>query len=187
MLTTSSHFCGRRFFQPPAPEWSELPLLLANSNWSISIRGSVATLSGVLRYSCMMVNHFKWRYIEPFKWIFLAIRWGNSFLCISFHGYRFATKVCLCDDSISLLPLPLNLDESKTKYDWILIRMVQSPMLWSQEPHRVYLVFKLSIDGSIVKYVDVADTGPRLNIKTVLSTYGDFHVKDKTVVRTSYL
>ena len=26
-----------------------------------------------------------------------------------------------------------------------------------------------------------------LNIKTVLSTYGDFHVKDKTAVRTSYL
>ena len=31
------------------------------------------------------------------------------------------------------------------------------------------------------------NTGPRLNIKTVLSTYGDFHVKDKTAVRTSYL
>ena len=29
--------------------------------------------------------------------------------------------------------------------------------------------------------------GPRLNIKTILSTYGDFHVKDKTAVRTSYL
>ena len=29
--------------------------------------------------------------------------------------------------------------------------------------------------------------GPRLNIKTVLSTYGNFHVKDKTAVRTSYL
>ena len=29
--------------------------------------------------------------------------------------------------------------------------------------------------------------GSRLNIKTVLSTYGDFHVKDKTSVRTSYL
>ena len=28
---------------------------------------------------------------------------------------------------------------------------------------------------------------PCLNIKTVLSTYGDFHVKDKTAVRTSYL
>ena len=25
--------------------------------------------------------------------------------------------------------------------------------------------------------------GPRLNIKTVLSTYGDFHVKDKTAVK----
>ena len=32
-----------------------------------------------------------------------------------------------------------------------------------------------------------AKPGPRLNIKTVLSTYGDFHVKDKTAVRTSYL
>ena len=32
-----------------------------------------------------------------------------------------------------------------------------------------------------------SDPGPRLNIKTVLSTYGDFHVKDKTAVRTSYL
>ena len=35
--------------------------------------------------------------------------------------------------------------------------------------------------------VSIMDTGPRLNIKTVLSTYGDFHVKDKTAVRTSYL
>ena len=32
-----------------------------------------------------------------------------------------------------------------------------------------------------------SQSGPRLNIKTVLSTYGDFHVKDKTAVRTSYL
>ena len=32
-----------------------------------------------------------------------------------------------------------------------------------------------------------SSSGPRLNIKTVLSMYGDFHVKDKTVVRTSYL
>ena len=29
--------------------------------------------------------------------------------------------------------------------------------------------------------------GPRLNIKTVLSQYGDSYVKDKTAVRTSYL
>ena len=37
-----------------------------------------------------------------------------------------------------------------------------------------------------VKYISL-EPGPRLNIKTVLSTYGDFHVKDKTAVRTSYL
>ena len=36
-------------------------------------------------------------------------------------------------------------------------------------------------------YKQVKRPGPRLNIKTVLSTYGDFHVKDKTAVRTSYL
>ena len=45
-------------------------------------------------------------------------------------------------------------------------------------------------DIKIYSYVhDVAPnvSGPRLNIKTVLSTYGDFHVKDKTAVRTSYL
>ena len=35
--------------------------------------------------------------------------------------------------------------------------------------------------------VQILLSGPRLNIKTVLSTYGDFHVKDKTAVRTSYL
>ena len=35
--------------------------------------------------------------------------------------------------------------------------------------------------------IEVKAAGPRLNIKTVLSTYGDFHVKDKTAVRTSYL
>ena len=34
---------------------------------------------------------------------------------------------------------------------------------------------------------ELRSSGPRLNIKTVLSTYGDFHVKDKTAVRTSYL
>ena len=40
--------------------------------------------------------------------------------------------------------------------------------------------------GSSTLVIEVG-SGPRLNIKTVLSTYGDFHVKDKTAVRTSYL
>ena len=29
--------------------------------------------------------------------------------------------------------------------------------------------------------------GPRLNIKTIFPRYGDYHVKDKTVVRPPYL
>ena len=39
----------------------------------------------------------------------------------------------------------------------------------------------------ISESVQLKSPGPRLNIKTVLSTYGDFHAKDKTAVRTSYL
>ena len=43
--------------------------------------------------------------------------------------------------------------------------------------------------GTLVNYpmLETLESGGRLNIKTVLSTYGDFHVKDKTAVRTSYL
>ena len=47
--------------------------------------------------------------------------------------------------------------------------------------------------GAVMPYASANEVilenspGPRLNIKTVLSTYGDFHVKDKMAVRTSYL
>ena len=44
-----------------------------------------------------------------------------------------------------------------------------------------------NVNSIIYTYPSPRDSGPRLNIKTVLSTYGDFHVKDKTAVRTSYL
>ena len=41
----------------------------------------------------------------------------------------------------------------------------------------------------VQKFVAVRweEPGPRLNIKIVLSRYGDSYVKDKTAVRTSYL
>ena len=61
-------------------------------------------------------------------------------------------------------------------------------------PFIAVLTYKPTLDMSV--YIEDAptkpgrkytETGPRLNIKTVLSTYGDFHVKDKTAVRTSYL
>ena len=44
-----------------------------------------------------------------------------------------------------------------------------------------------SLGHDMLKQVWTERPGPRLNIKTVLSTYGDFHVKGKTAVRTSYL
>ena len=55
------------------------------------------------------------------------------------------------------------------------------------------LDYTFSFDGLTETWLDECKhdlidlPGPRLNIKTVLSTYGDFHVKDKTAVRTSYL
>ena len=53
----------------------------------------------------------------------------------------------------------------------------------------VFVIRQSDIYGVVLfpKGTIIALPGPRLNIKTVLSTYGDFHVKDKTAVRTSYL
>ena len=60
------------------------------------------------------------------------------------------------------------------------------PTVWMElgliTPH---VVWKGSYRCDLILCIEIP--GPRLNIKTVLSTYGDFHVKDKTAVRTSYL
>ena len=50
-----------------------------------------------------------------------------------------------------------------------------------------FVNFKTKLGNWYLGYWCKQYPGPRLNIKTVLSTYGDFHVKDKTAVRTSYL
>ena len=55
--------------------------------------------------------------------------------------------------------------------------------VWLKIPY----IFIVNSDEIISKHPSWQRSGPRLNIKTVLSTYGDFHVKDKTAVRTSYL
>ena len=52
---------------------------------------------------------------------------------------------------------------------------------------RLQFVPTIPIDNNPVSIPAAQHAGPRLNIKTVLSTYGYFHVKDKTAVRTSYL
>ena len=54
-------------------------------------------------------------------------------------------------------------------------------LLWQNQ-----IFWSLEVNSGLGKFYCL-ETGPGLNIKTVLSTYGDFHVKDKTAVRTSYL
>ena len=68
---------------------------------------------------------------------------------------------------------------------WSFVRVIYRwiPLEKASEVGRVSLTWR-DVTSSCVKN---KCTGPRLNIKTVLSTYGDFHVKDKTAVRTSYL
>ena len=59
-------------------------------------------------------------------------------------------------------------------------RLIYSSTHWCITHHYEYGYFTSTLP-------QVIRPGPRLNIKTILSTYGDFHVKDKTAVRTSYL
>ena len=56
-------------------------------------------------------------------------------------------------------------------------------LLWNLKP--IVVINLRAQNGHLGHRTESA--GPRLNIKTVLSRYGDFHVKDKTAVRTSYL
>ena len=71
---------------------------------------------------------------------------------------------------------------------WILIGTLNS--MWLSKSALDYKAWLWSEQGShpCPKFTAslanlCRQTGPRLNIKTVLSTYGDFHVKDKTAVR----
>ena len=60
------------------------------------------------------------------------------------------------------------------------------PFICDDASDEFYCIYAILIYFDMNK-LGYRDPGPRLNIKTVLSTYGDFHVKDKTAVRTSYL
>ena len=73
-----------------------------------------------------------------------------------------------------------------------LLAMCYNPALVSNKPlgapasvKQVYYIPQYTAGCNSLSLPEIS--GPRLNIKTVLSTYGDFHVKDKTAVRTSYL
>ena len=79
----------------------------------------------------------------------------------------------------------------KTGVQWIM--QIQFTRLWHMDNeggwrYTPFLYGNHYNSMDIVIYDEESELpGPRFNTKTVLSTYGDFHVKDKTAVRTSYL
>ena len=91
-----------------------------------------------------------------------------------------------------VLVLPLWL-HTWTPRSW---SVTSTPVVW-RRLQRELMVFRCTpnrraisrwgVPAWIIPIARWRTSGPRLNIKTVLSTYGDFHVKDKTAVRTSYL
>ena len=92
----------------------------------------------------------------------------------------------------SCLPLTMSLMQVSSKYDNYAIKnLMLNSIHWisfllspiSEEVLHILEFYRTSY----IKTCSPIYPGPRLNIKTVLSTYGDFHVKDKTAVRTSYL
>ena len=80
------------------------------------------------------------------------------------------------------IDLGMNRTVMLASYDAIKEALVKNAQALSGRPQDLFLIKEIAQGKGMG-----CDTGPRLNIKTVLSTYGDFHVKDKTAVRTSYL
>ena len=93
------------------------------------------------------------------------------------NGYVISSNIYRVYDCLSMLGLKL-FHVSKT-----------GPQQGSKLPENSghLALFQSTASISYDSYLHIQPSGPRLNIKTVLSTYGDFHVKDKTAVRTSYL
>ena len=99
-------------------------------------------------------------------------------------------------NGILLLPLFYMIDKTELYYNtchaytillefFLFAALVQNPYVATSISVSVPLIVCVTVCGhATIRYYR---SGPRLNIKTVLSTYGDFHVKDKTAVRTSYL
>ena len=107
-------------------------------------------------------NHFSWTKsitVTPQEYHRVSNQWQSE--CLFIISFRQTTKETL----LTLLEEPR----------WLLDSTYKGPVMQRVCQHHDFIM-------PIIRYA-----GPRLNIKTVLSTYGDFHVKDKTAVRTSYL
>ena len=102
-----------------------------------------------------------------------------------FQG-QFLWRFDICISGIRLIKMFIRISIQKSATD--------SPVALRGIPHnrrpnhRTEVALEISLYlFQILVYCFICIPGPRLNIKTVLSTYGDFHVEDKTAVRTSYL
>ena len=113
-------------------------------------------------------------------WLLWNVNAGYMFLFISqIMACRFCAQHFNCQKSIYLYH-SFSLQTCSMMYD---IPGCNSRQMKPLPPHLTFVLEPIDMG----RFLLLMEPGPRLNIKTVLSTYGDFHVKDKTAVRTSYL
>ena len=108
--------------------------------------------------------------------------WSNSLLCAKINYIVSPLQPC----NSAVLPYLAADGETtcETPVLWC-FNLEKSFHWWNRKRIHDILIALLMRNKTILDLVQ--PSGPRLNIKTVLSTYGDVHVKDKTAVRTSYL
>ena len=134
------------------------------------------------------------------SWMSRKLAWASAILHRTYKGYLFSGE---CSRNLaSHTGIGTSWAASHIGYNSeSILGMDDSPLscLHLALAYRYYFVWRrhdnmppctsirVNTNYSMRRMPVVRTPGPRLNIKTVLSTYGDFHVKDKTAVRTSYL
>ena len=130
------------------------------------------------------------------KWVFLYAKWHHTMENFPHHWYfvkvihrspvDFSIKGPLMVDIGAFCVVNMNKLLCKQWSCWLF----ETPWRSWDIPIVIYTIkrcWHILWAHGVPYRVITKISGPRLNIKTVLSTCGDFHVKDKTAVRTSYL
>ena len=108
---------------------------------------------------------------------------GQSWQCIPRNAIKNGELLCFVVVRYEPIPLP-----SKVRHGWVITshicRWISSPF-YVLNPILEHLISFGERDSDW--RVIMCEPGPHLNIKTVFPRYGDFHVKDKTAARPSYL
>ena len=126
-------------------------------------------------------THKLWHWTQPMSlltrcmdWRHMALscyqnQWGSIFISDAPHRYWTHAGVDVSIHAVELSHKPHNAPVPYLTMHHFVTEMCTS-VRW---------------ESNVTSGLPNKEPGPRLNIKTVLSTYGDFHVKDKTAVRTS--